>query len=102
MTISRRTFLRLSGGLRAVGGLGADASGTRRAVIIGHTGRGDYGHGLDAIFEGQPGIQVVGLAEPDLEGRARAAGRIHASRVYADYHEMLEQERPQLASIAMR
>lgn len=103
--LSRRTFLRLSGGLGGLLGatrVAADPSQALRAVVIGHTGRGDYGHGLDVIFENRPGIQLVGLADPDLEGRARAAARIHAPNAYADYRQMLAQERPQLASIALR
>jgi predicted dehydrogenase len=73
-----------------------------RAAVIGHTGRGDYGHGLEAIFANRPGIELVALADPDAGGRARTATKIGAPRSYADYRELLEKERPQLVSIAMR
>jgi predicted dehydrogenase len=75
---------------------------TWQAAIIGHTGRGHYGHGLDAIFEGRRGIEVVGVADPDAAGRAKAQARTRAARAYADYRDMLERERPQLVSIAPR
>ena len=73
-----------------------------RAVVIGHTGRGDYGHGLDLIFNGRPGVTLVGVADPDTVGREKAAARIRAPRSYADYRDMLEKEQPQLVSVAMR
>ena len=73
-----------------------------KAAVIGHTGRGDYGHGLESIFANRPGIDLVALADPDPEGRARTATKIGAPRAYADYRELLRIERPQLVSLAMR
>jgi predicted dehydrogenase len=73
-----------------------------RAAIIGWTGRGDYGHSLDTIFNGRPGIEVVAVADPDAAGGARAAARSRARRQYADYREMLAAERPQVVSVAPR
>jgi predicted dehydrogenase len=72
------------------------------AAVIGHTGRGDYGHGLDGIFQNRPGVKLVALADPDDAGRARVAKKISAPRQYADYRELLEKERPNLVSVAMR
>lgn len=75
---------------------------TYRAAIIGHTGAGNYGHGLDMIFSGRPNIEVVALADPDADGRAKAATRTGAARQYADYREMLAKEKPDLVSVAPR
>jgi predicted dehydrogenase len=76
--------------------------GTYRAAVIGHTGQGNYGHGLDLAFMGLPGVEVVAVADPDDAGRARAQHRIGAARAYADYREMLERERPDVVSVATR
>jgi predicted dehydrogenase len=73
-----------------------------RAAVIGHTGRGDYGHGLDVVFNDVPGVEVVAVADPDEAGRAKAAGRARAARQYADYRQMLETEKPALVSVAPR
>lgn len=73
-----------------------------RAAIIGHTGRGDYGHGLDLIFNDLPHVEVVAVADPDETGRAAAAKKSKAARQYADYREMLAKEKPQLVAIAPR
>jgi len=98
-----RTTALLAGGLSFV----RDSSGEEpqrniRAAVIGHTGRGDYGHGLETIFAGQSGIELVALADPDATGRANTAKKIGAARQYADYRQMLERERPELVSVAMR
>jgi predicted dehydrogenase len=81
--------------------LGAESE-QRRAAIIGHTGRGDYGHGLDVIFNDVPNVRVVAVADPDSSGREAAAKRCHALRQYVDYREMLAKEKPQLVSVAPR
>ncbi len=81
---------------------GADAGGRLKAAVIGDTGRGDYGHGLEGIFQNRPNVELVALADPDAGGRERMAAKIGAPRRYADYRELLEKEKPQLVSIAMR
>jgi predicted dehydrogenase len=73
-----------------------------RAAIIGHTGAGNYGHGLDLIFAGRPNIEVVAVSDADSDGRAKAAARTGAARQYADYQEMLTKEKPELVSVAPR
>lgn len=78
------------------------ATGRWRAAIIGHTGRGDYGHGLDVLFAGREDVEVVAVADPVAAGRAKAAVRAGAARQYPDYQEMLRVEKPDLVSVAPR
>lgn len=73
-----------------------------RAAVIGRTGRGDYGHGLDVALLEQPRLTVVAVADEDPAGRAAAAKRLGVERAYADYREMLDRERPQFVSVAPR
>ena len=73
-----------------------------KACVIGHTGRGDYGHNLDMALLDQPGIELVAVADPDPAGRAKSATRLNVSKSYADYREMLEKERPQLVAVCPR
>lgn len=75
---------------------------TYRAAVIGNTGRGDYGHGLDVLFNGMPRVEVVAVADPDAAGRAAAAVRTHAAAQFADYREMLRATKPELVSVAPR
>src|SRR5512145_927865 len=102
--IHRRQFLEAAALLAAAPLLtAADAFAPRyRAAIIGHTGRGNFGHDLDLVFAHRRDVEVVAVADPDAVGRARAAERSGATRQYADYREMLRQERPQLVSVAPR
>ena len=76
--------------------------GRWRAAILGHTGEGDYGHGLDLIFNDRPDVELVAIADPDAAGRAKAAERCKVSRAYADWRELLEKEKPQLVCLASR
>ncbi|MCH2660706.1 Gfo/Idh/MocA family oxidoreductase [bacterium] len=73
-----------------------------RAVIIGHTGQGDYGHGLDIVYDDVPEVEVVAVADPDAEGLATARERIGAANAYADYREMLDREEFDLVNVCPR
>lgn len=75
---------------------------TYKVAVIGRTGRGDYGHGLDTVWNDIENATVVAVADEDEKGRAAAAQRVKAQRTYADYREMLEKERPQIVSIGVR
>ena len=72
------------------------------SAVIGHTGRGDYGHGLDIIFNDRPNVELVAVADANADGLAKMAAKLKAPRQYADYRELLQKERPQLVSIAPR
>jgi len=106
--MNRREFIRTSSLAAALSlqQLAIGQSVTRaeklRAAIIGHTGRGDYGHGLDLIFNGFDKILVVSVADPDEKGREQARQRSKALRQHAGYREMLKSEMPQLVCIAPR
>ena len=73
-----------------------------RAAIIGHTGQGDYGHGLDIVYDDIPEVEVVAVADPDAEGLAAARERIDAANAYVDYREMLEREEFDLVNVCPR
>ncbi len=73
-----------------------------RAAVIGHTGHGNYGHGLDTCFTGLPQVEVVAIADADPAGREAARVRSGATTGYADYGRMLDRERPDLVAIGPR
>ncbi|MFZ2148212.1 MAG: Gfo/Idh/MocA family oxidoreductase [Sedimentisphaerales bacterium] len=82
---------------------GANAKGpSYRIAVIGRTGRGNYGHGLDVVWNDIDQAEVVAVADEDAEGRAAAARRLKTPRAYADYRKMLEEERPQIVSVSPR
>lgn len=101
--LTRRRLLFTSAGFATAKALRAEsAARTQKAAIIGHTGAGDYGHGIERIFNGLPDVSVVAVADPDDAGRAKAKAACGAARDYADYRVMLEKEKPDLVAIGPR
>ena len=77
-------------------------SRTYRAGAIGRTGQGDYGHGLDVAYQGNPNVEFVAVADPDPEGLQAAGERTGATQLYSDYREMLEKANLDLVSVGPR
>jgi len=73
-----------------------------RVAVIGRTGKGDYGHGLDTVWLNNERAEIVAVADEDEKGRAAAAARLKAPNAYADYRTMLAKEKPQIVSVACR
>lgn len=103
-SLPRREFIARTAAALPLLACGAKAAElpSLKAAVIGHTGRGDYGHGLDRIFANRPGVDLVALADPDEAGRKRAASRLAVPRSHASHRDLLERERPQLVSVTMR
>ena len=72
-----------------------------RVGIIGHTNRGNYGHGIDTVWLSIPDAEIVAVADADAGGRAQAAKRLKAPKTFADYRKMLE-IKPDIVSICPR
>ena len=73
-----------------------------RVAVIGRTGKGNYGHGLDTIWLTTPNVEIVAVADENEVGRAAAVKRLKAKTGYADFREMLAKEKPQVVSVADR
>lgn len=73
-----------------------------RIGIIGHTGRGNYGHGLDVCWRKIPGCEIVGVADPDDQGRAAAQKRLEAPDAFADYKRLMDEVKPDIVAICPR
>ncbi|MHC4061583.1 MAG: Gfo/Idh/MocA family protein, partial [Planctomycetota bacterium] len=82
--------------------IAASQSKKYRVAVIGRTGRGDYGHGLDEVWKQIERARIIAVADEDAEGRAKTAKKLDVEKTYADYREMLEKERPQIVSVAPR
>lgn len=109
--LPRRRFLQNTGLLvggaalvpsRAAAGAPAGESVRWRAAVIGHTGKGDYGHGHDTAFRDHPRLELVAVSDPDEGGRRKASERLRVPRTYASYQEMLAREHPALVAVALR
>ncbi len=104
--VTRRQFLATSVAATAIAGpLARRASAARveyRAAVIGHTGRGNYGHGMDRVWLDVPGVQVVAVADADVRGLESALRRVGASEGFDDYRRMLDRVKPDLVTVGPR
>ncbi|MEP6673399.1 MAG: Gfo/Idh/MocA family oxidoreductase [Chthoniobacter sp.] len=73
-----------------------------RVAVIGHTGHGDYGHGLDVVWLRMPEVEIVGVADADAAGLAKAQKKLKLERGFADYRQMLTELKPEIVAVAPR
>ncbi len=101
--MNRRYFLgtTLGAGLALATHAGAEERKLRVAVI-GHTGRGNYGHGLDVVWLALPEVELVAVADADAKGLAAAQKKLKLAKGYADYRAMLADTKPDIVAIAPR
>jgi len=64
-----------------------------RAGVIGSTGKGGYGHGMESVFRDMPSVEFVAIADDDPPGRKSTAMAAGVDKTYADFREMLSRER---------
>ena len=79
------------------------AGGARMRVgVIGHTGRGNFGHGLDTMWKDMPETEIVGVADADAKGLEAELKKLKVGKGFADYRKMLTELKPDLVSIGPR
>ena len=99
----RRTFLVAGTALVASPLLGQSSSdGRLRVAVIGHTGRGNYGHGLDTVWMHVPETKVVAVADANAEGLEKARKRLQTEHGFQDYREMLPAVEPDIVAVCPR
>ncbi|MEQ8784939.1 MAG: Gfo/Idh/MocA family oxidoreductase [Pirellulaceae bacterium] len=73
-----------------------------RVAVIGRTGKGNYGHGLDTAWFDVPQTEIVAVADDDPAGLAAAAKKLKVERAYTDYRKMLDEVKPDIAAVCPR
>lgn len=73
-----------------------------RVGVIGRTGKGDYGHGVDTVWKEIERTEVVAVADEDEKGRSAAKDRTGAATAYADFREMLKKEKLDIVAVGPR
>ncbi len=73
-----------------------------RVAVIGHTGQGDYGHGLDAVWLRVPEVELVAVADADPAGLAKAQKKLKLEHGFADYRKMLGETKADIVAVAPR
>jgi predicted dehydrogenase len=80
----------------------APAGQKLRVAVIGHTGRGDYGHGLNTMWLTVPETEIVAVADADASGLAAMLKKLEVKQGFEDYRQMLTQAKPEIVAIGMR
>ena len=106
--MKRRAFL-VALVLAVVSSLAQTAQRPLTVGVVGHTGRGNYGHGLDTVWLKLPETRIVAVSDPDPAGRKVAEVRLQAAvggadRVesFADHVAMFRKARPQIVAVCPR
>ncbi len=107
VTISRRGFIAGTAASATVAATRRPAFGLQpkakyRVAVIGHTGHGNYGHGIDRVWLEVPETEIVAVADADKSGLAAAVKRLKAPKGYADYRQMLDESKPDLVAVGPR
>lgn len=101
--MNRRTFATATAvALATAPRLPSAAPAQRRVAIIGHTGRGNFGHGLDKVWLQLPETTIVGVADAEPKGLAKAVKTLGGVPGFADYRQMLTDTRPEFVAVGPR
>lgn len=81
-----------------------EISKSLKVAVIGHTGRGDYGHGLDKVWQRNGRTSIVAVADANEAGLANAARRLQldSTASFRDYRQMLTKVRPDMVAVCPR
>jgi predicted dehydrogenase len=101
--MTRRRFLATTASAGLLVGTRLQAQEKRwRVGVVGHTGRGDYGHGMHTMWLGLPQAEIVGVADADPGGLEKARQKLNGAPGFTSYREMLERVRPEIVAICPR
>lgn len=100
--MNRRHFLTTTAAGLALGAHAADGDRKLKVAIIGHTGRGNYGHGLDTMWLNVPETEIVAVADADEKGLDAELKKLKVGKGFTDYAKMLAEAKPDIVSIGPR
>ncbi|MFN0075016.1 MAG: Gfo/Idh/MocA family protein [Prosthecobacter sp.] len=100
--MNRRRILASLPAALAASSFAAAADQKLRVAVIGHTGRGNYGHGLDTMWKLIPTTEIVAVADADAKGLADELKKLGTGKGFADYQAMLAEVKPDIVAIGPR
>lgn len=101
--MNRRQFIATTvAGSLAFSARSAQSNPKLRVAVIGHTGHGNYGHGLDTMWAQLPETEIVAVADADATGLAAALKRLKVTQGFPAYQKMLSETKPDLVVVGPR
>ena len=73
-----------------------------KSAIIGHTGKGDFGHRLDKTFENFPDVETVAVVDFNPKGIEEQKKNFPEAKFYTNVEEMLHNHDVTLLTICQR
>lgn len=73
-----------------------------RAALLGHSGAGNFGHGLDRVFTRLDGVRLMAVSDEDDESVDEALARTGAPSGFSSYQQLFENEQPDLVAVCPR
>lgn len=73
-----------------------------RVAVIGSSGKGDYGHGLDTAFQNVERAEFAAIADDSAAGLKSISERLNVEATFADYREMLGRVKPDVVCVGPR
>ncbi|WP_437188380.1 Gfo/Idh/MocA family protein [Planctomicrobium sp. SH668] len=109
-TLPRRNFLQTAGFATVTTLLNPSLASAHSQVappkwnvaVIGHSGQGNYGHGLDTMWSELPQANVIAFADANNAGREKEQSKLPHAVAYADYRKMLAETKPDIVVVAPR
>lgn len=77
-------------------------AGSLKVAVIGHTGRGSFGHGLDSMWANVEGVEVVAICDAGAGSKGVDVSRYPRAKPYEDYHRMLSELSPEIVAVGPR
>lgn len=106
MPLNRRQFAVTASSLASAASLSANSPDGRplRVAVMGHTGRGNFGHGLDTVWLKLDATEIVGVADGNPDGLPKALKKLklNKSQGFVDYKQMLAKVSPDLIAVCPR
>ncbi len=100
--MNRRHFLATTAAASFTLNSPAAEAGKLRVAVIGHTGRGNYGHGIDTMWLSVPATEIVAVADADADGLAAELKKLKVAKGFADYRAMLSEAKADIVAIGPR
>ncbi|MCM8542511.1 MAG: Gfo/Idh/MocA family oxidoreductase [Lentisphaeraceae bacterium] len=100
--MKRRHFLLSSPLLLSSTMYALDENAKYKVAVIGHTGRGDYGHGLDYIWNSIDTTKITAVADANDKGLEKAKKKLKVDNGFTDYRKMLETTKPDIVAVCPR
>ncbi len=101
-TMKRRSFLAAASTVAIASGFSQATPPKRRVAVIGHTGRGNFGHGLDTVWQQIPNAEICAVVDGNEAGLAGELKKLDINQGYTDYRKMLSEVQPEFVSVCPR